>query len=86
MKHNNKLMDIGQPPIRRTAHGVVLNDDQTPTKKTKKSTPEEELPQLALSLGLRSYANQLACARVLDIIREKNPHGDRKHKADKDKE
>ena len=32
--------------------------------------PEEDLPQLALSLGLRSYANQLACARVLDIIRE----------------
>jgi len=35
-------------------------------------TPEDELPQLALSLGLRSYANQLACARVLDIIREKH--------------
>lgn len=49
-------------------------------------TPEEELPQLALSLALRSYANQLACARVLDIIRERNPVEDKKHKSDKDKE
>ena len=42
--------------------------------------------ELALSLGLRSYANQLACARVLDIIRERNPLEDKKHKSDKDKE
>ena len=48
--------------------------------------PEEQLPNLALSLGLRSYANQLACARVLDIIRERNPVPDKKHKSDKDKE
>ena len=48
--------------------------------------PEEQLPNLALSLGLRSYANQLACARVLDIIRERNPVQDKKHKAEKDKE
>ena len=49
-------------------------------------TPEEELPQLALSLALRSYANQLACARVLDIIRQRNPQEDKKHKPGKDKE
>ena len=48
--------------------------------------PEEQLPNLALSLGLRSYANQLACARVLDIIRERNPVEDKKHKPEKDKE
>ena len=48
-------------------------------------TPEDELPNLALSLGLRSYANQLACARVLDIIRQKNPHiGEEKSKGQKD--
>jgi len=47
-------------------------------------TPEDELPQLALSLGLRSYANQLACARVLDIIRERNPQEEKKHKSDKE--
>ena len=49
-------------------------------------TPEDELPQLALSLALRSYANQLACARVLDIIRERSQLEDKKHKADKEKE
>lgn len=47
-------------------------------------TPEEELPQLALSLGLRSYANQLACARVLDIIRERNLEEEKKQKSDKE--
>ena len=47
-------------------------------------TPEEELPQLALSLGLRSYANQLACARVLDIIRERNSEEGKKQKSDKE--
>ena len=47
-------------------------------------TPEDELPQLALSLGLRSYANQLACARVLDIIRERNPEEGKKQKSDKE--
>ena len=29
---------------------------------------EEELAKLALDLALRSYANQLACARILDIL------------------
>ena len=46
--------------------------------------PEEQLPNLALSLGLRSYANQLACARVLDIIRERSAQEDKKHKTDKE--
>ncbi len=49
-------------------------------------TPAEELPQLALSLGLRSYANQLACARVLDVIRERSMQEDKKHKSEKEKE
>ena len=28
----------------------------------------EDLPRLALDLALRSYASQLACARILDIL------------------
>ena len=49
-------------------------------------TPEDELPQLALSLGLRSYANQLACARVLDIIRQNSPDkGEEKTKGQRDR-
>ena len=31
-------------------------------------TPKEELAGLALSLALRSYADQLACRRILDLI------------------
>jgi len=31
-------------------------------------TKQEDLAQLALDLALRSYANQLACARILDIL------------------
>lgn len=34
-------------------------------------TREEDLPKLALDLALRSYADQLACVRVLDIIRQR---------------
>jgi hypothetical protein len=34
-----------------------------------------DLPKIALDLALRSYANQLACARILDILQsqESNP-------------
>lgn len=31
---------------------------------------EDDLPRLALALALRSYANRLACQRVLDIMAE----------------
>ena len=34
---------------------------------------EEELPRLALSLALRSYADQLACQRMLEILRAHTP-------------
>lgn len=29
---------------------------------------QDDLPRIALDLALRSYANQLACARILDIL------------------
>lgn len=34
---------------------------------------KEDLPQMALDLALRSYANQLACARILDILQPELP-------------
>ncbi|WP_186567538.1 DUF1836 domain-containing protein [Lawsonibacter celer] len=37
------------------------------------SAGAEELPRLALSLALRSYADQLACQRVLDIMARRPP-------------
>lgn len=50
-------------------------------------TPEEELPNLALALGLRSYANQLACQRVLELMQSKQPgEPEQQEKADKKKE
>ena len=42
--------------------------------------PEEELPRLALRLGLRSYADKLACERVLSMLQatEKPPERHKK--------
>lgn len=34
---------------------------------------KEDLAQMALDLALRSYANQLACARILDILQPELP-------------
>lgn len=41
---------------------------------------EEELPRLALELALRSYADKLACQRVLDLIRERELRDEGKNK------
>ncbi len=41
-------------------------------------TPPEALARTALDLALRSYANQLACARILDILQP--PQADKKTK------
>ena len=38
---------------------------------------EDRLPALALGLALRSYADKLACQRVLDIIQMKYPQTER---------
>ena len=35
----------------------------------------KELARIALDLALRSYANQLACARILDILQPPEEHG-----------
>lgn len=45
---------------------------------------EDEFPRLALALALRSYADQLACERVLDLLaeqaaREKRPRKSHDH-------
>lgn len=40
--------------------------------------PEEELPRLALRLALRSYADKLACARVLNLMEHRGAQPPRK--------
>ena len=42
-------------------------------------TPREELARLALDLALRSYANQLACARILDVLQPPAPAKKSRH-------
>lgn len=39
---------------------------------------EEDLARMALDFALRSYANQLACARILDILQPRDEKGKRK--------
>lgn len=48
-------------------------------------TPREELAKIALDLALRSYANQLACARILELLRpaETEPVKEKRSKAKK---
>ena len=36
---------------------------------------EQDLARMALDFALRSYANQLACARILDILQPPEEHG-----------
>lgn len=43
----------------------------------------EDLAKLALDLALRSYANQLACARILDILQPPEEGKEKKTKAKK---
>ena len=40
--------------------------------------PREDLADLALSLALRSYADKLACERVIDLIRQDMPEESKK--------
>jgi len=46
---------------------------------------EAELPELALELALHSYADQLACQRVIELIRAGRPEGEKAKKNRKDK-
>ena len=42
--------------------------------------PREELPRLALRLALRSYADKLACQRVLELLAPPQPRPEKKKK------
>ena len=42
---------------------------------------EEELPGLALALALRSYADRLACQRLLELLRERRPQPEKGKKS-----
>ena len=61
----------------RASLDLALNDT---AQRLETDCPEEELPRLALTLALRSYADKLACERVIDLMREKTPIPDGKSK------
>jgi len=39
---------------------------------------EQELPRMALALALRSYADRLACQRIIEMIRQEEPEKKKK--------
>lgn len=43
--------------------------------------PPEDLPQLALALALHSYADRLACQRIIDLLRPEEPEKKKKKEA-----
>ena len=47
---------------------------------------EDELAPLALSLALRSYADKLACQRLLELIRARRPQPEKGKKAKSSRE
>ena len=47
---------------------------------------EEELAPLALALALRSYADRLACQRLLELIRERRPESEKGKKTKSSRE
>ena len=44
------------------------------------SDREEDLPGLALALALRSYADKLACQRILELLRARQPQQEKDKK------
>lgn len=47
---------------------------------------EEALSSLALELALRSYADKLACQRVIDLLRKRKPEPSKKSKKERKEE
>jgi len=46
--------------------------------------PQEDLPQLALTLALRSYADKLACQQIIALLRENAPQPEGRKKGRKE--
>ena len=58
----------------------------TTARRLDKPMEQEDLPALALELALRSYADKLACQRVLDLIRQNQPELPKKSKKERKEE
>ena len=62
----------------------ALDSALTETAQTiDENLPKEQLAKTALDLALRSYANQLACSRILDILQPPEPGKEKKSRHQK---
>ena len=57
--------------------------NHAPKRKDILTAEQKELAKLALTLALQSYAYQLACTRILDILQPCSEDDDKKKKAKK---
>lgn len=83
------LESVAQPLDPRQLYRTFREDLDVALKETlahMEGAPgrESDLPALALSLALRSYADALACRRVVELLRP--PEEDKKKKKSKDEE
>ena len=76
------INDLRLPPKRALRKGwtmerfPALDEALDNTARTVEQPREDEdLAGLALTLALRSYASQLACARILDILQPQEERG-----------
>lgn len=70
----------GREPERLYAHFCkVLDETLTATAESlDENTRQEDLARLALGLALRSYANKLACERILTLLQSGEENSDEK--------
>lgn len=83
VKETNPLIAAGTERKRTTEelYAYFCRQLDAALSETAQSLPEEgeeeDLPRLALDLALRSYADRLACQRVLDILAQHTPEPER---------
>ena len=56
---------------------------QDTAEQLEETCPREELSQLALTLALRSYADKLACQRIIELIRAEQGESEKKSKKER---
>ena len=94
VKETSQLLSActaGEKADAQSSYGYFCRELDAALSETASQLPadssEEDLPGLALALALRSYADRLACQRVLDILAERQhpvqEHAERKKEKNK---
>lgn len=78
------LQSVDQPLEPQALYGTFQADLDVALKETldhiRSSPDRDNLPALALSLALRSYADALACRRIVELLRPEEDKKKKKHK------